>query len=222
MVQGQRRSSGASGSRCQGENNKENDKKLKTEIIRLAASLVGCNYDDLRLGRRERRLKKALLASAGAAVLAMAFGGYSYYNSIQNRKNYNGKLLNQSKYLADTSLSLLEQGDRITAGLIALEALPATGQNRPYVPAAQYALRETLHCYKNGSSLEKDCLLKHKLPVRSFTYSQDGEKIVSIDQGNSVYVWEADSGGRQSWGMISLTVDLIRKQKLRHAYPVMK
>ncbi len=155
-------------------------------------------------------------------MLAMAFGGYSYYNSIQNRKNYNGKLINQSKYLADTSLSLLEQGDRITAGLIALEALPATGQNRPYVPAAQYALRETLHCYKNGSSLEKDCLLKHKLPVRSFTYSQDGEKIVSIDQGNSVYVWEADSGGRQSWGMISLTVDLIRKQKLRHAYPVMK
>lgn len=176
-----------------GKNNREINKKLKTETIRLAAPLIGCNYDDLRQRRRERRMKKVILASAAAAVLATAFGSYSYYNSMMIQKNYKGKLINQSKYLADTSLSLLEEGDRITAGLIAMEALPTKNHDRPYVAAAQYALSEALHSYKNGCRLEKDCLLKHDLPVKSFTYSRDGTKIVSIDQGNSVYVWEVEN-----------------------------
>lgn len=57
-------------------------KKLKTELLRLAAPLLGCSYDDLRQRHRERRMKKALGAFAAVAVLALAFGIYSAYNAM--------------------------------------------------------------------------------------------------------------------------------------------
>lgn len=171
----------------------EMNKKMQTEIVRLAASLIGCNYDDLRQRHRERRLKKIIFASAVIAALAVAFGGYSVYNAMMIQKNYEGKQINQSKYLADTALSLLEDGDRITAGLIALEALPTGEHDRPYVASAQYALSETLNAYENGNTLEKDCLLKHDLPVKDIAYNQTGTKLVSIDQGGYVYVWDVEN-----------------------------
>lgn len=169
-------------------------RKMRTEIVRLAAPLLGCSYDELRQRHRERRLRRAVCATAAVAVFAVAFGCYSMYNSMMIKKNYRGKQINQSKYLADTSLSLLEDGDRITAGLIALEALPSGKNHRPYVASAQYALSESLNAYENGGYLLKDRLLKHDLPVKNMTYSYDETKIVSLDQGGNVYVWDAGTG----------------------------
>lgn len=173
---------------------KDINKKMRTEIVRLAAPLLNCSYDDLRQRHRERQLKKAFCVSSLAAVFAIAFGCYSAYNYIAIQKNYKGKLINQSKYLADTAVSLLEDGDRVTAGLIALEALPDKNNNRPYVASAQYALSETLNIYKNGNKLEKDCLLKHDFPVRDISFNNEGTKLVTIDNGGNVYVWDVING----------------------------
>jgi len=41
-----------------GATRREVKRKLKTEIVRLAAPLLGCSYDNLRQRHRERRLKK--------------------------------------------------------------------------------------------------------------------------------------------------------------------
>lgn len=177
-----------------GDSKSEIKRKMRTEIVRLAAPLLGCSYDELRQRHRERRLRRAVCATAAAAVLAAAFGCYSMYNSMMIKKNYRGKQINQSKYLADTSLSLLEDGDRITAGLIALQALPSGKDDRPYVASAQYSLSESLNAYENGAYLLKDRLLKHDLPVENMAYSYDETKIVSTDQGGNVYVWDAGNG----------------------------
>lgn len=177
-----------------GNSQSEINRKMRTEIVRLAAPLIGCSYDELRQRHRERRMKKAFYGATAVAALAVAFGSYSVYNTIMIQKNYEGKQINQSKYLADTAISLLEDGDRVTAGLIALEALPGRNNDRPYVASAQYALSEALNVYDNGNSMEKDCLLKHDLPVSEIVYNQDGTKLVSIDQGGYVYVWDVESG----------------------------
>lgn len=177
-----------------GKSRSEITRKIRTEIVRLAATILGCSYDELRQRHKERRMRKIIGASMVIAMLAVAFGIYSVCNYMAIQKNYEGKLINQSKYLADTSLSLLNKGDRITAGLIALEALPSADRDRPVVTAAQYALSQSLYAYENGMNLVKDRLIKHDLQVKTIRYCQNGSKLVTVDQSGNVYVWNTDDG----------------------------
>ncbi|MBQ8878635.1 MAG: toll/interleukin-1 receptor domain-containing protein, partial [Lachnospiraceae bacterium] len=128
----------------------ERNRKMKTEIMRLAAPLLGCSYDDLKQRHRERKMKRMAAMAAAVAVFALAFGAYHAYNAALIQENYEGKQRNQSKYLAETSLSLLQNGDRRAAVLVALEALPSEKNDRPYVAEAQYALSEALYVYDTG------------------------------------------------------------------------
>lgn len=176
-----------------GASKKEINKKLKTEIIRLAAQIIGCTYDELKQRHKERRLRKIAALTSIIAFLSICFGIYSVHNYITIQKNYRTKLINQSKYLADTSLTLLDEGDRITAGLIAMEALPYSS-DRPLVSSAQFALGKALHSYADGTKLLTDRLLKHDLLVEKIKYSEDGAKLISIDVGGNVYIWNVDNG----------------------------
>lgn len=177
-----------------GKDKAEIHRKLKTEIMRLAAPLLHCSYDDLRQRHRERRIKKAAVLSAVIAILAVAFGAYSTYNAKLIRHNLEGKQRNQSKFLADMSLSLYEEGDRKAAVLVALEALPSKENDRPYVAEAQYALSEALRCYDTGNVIGMDRNLHHDLPVSDFHFNDDGTKLLSIDQGDNIYVWDVENG----------------------------
>lgn len=177
-----------------GGSRREINRKLKTEIVRLAAPLLGCSYDDLRQRHRERKMKRAAAVLAAVTVAAVLFGIYSAYNAAMIRQNYEGKQRNQSKYLADTSLSLLKEGDRRAAVLVALEALPGEEGDKPYVAEAQYALSQALYCYDFGQEMKADRILQHEQPVRDLWLSQDAAMAVTIDQGDNVYVWEVDSG----------------------------
>lgn len=177
-----------------GGSDREIDKKLKTETVRLAAPLLGCGYDDLRQRHRERKMKKAAAALSAVAVAAILFGAYSTYNAVMIQQNYEGKQRNQSKYLADTSLSLLNAGDRRAAVLVALEALPGEENDKPYVAEAQYALSQALYCYDREQDMKPDRILQHEQPVSDFWLNQDASMVVTIDQGNNVYLWEVDSG----------------------------
>lgn len=176
-----------------GKTNHEVKKKLKTEIMRLAAPLLHCSYDDLRQRHKERFMKKVIAATVGVAVLSMAFGLYNAYNTMMIQKNYEEKQRNQSKYLADLSLSLLEEGDRRTAALIAMEALPTQGNERPYVASAQYALGESLYIYETGNRVGMDYALKHDVPVSDMFFSSDGKKFLTIDQAEYIYVWDVEN-----------------------------
>ena len=177
-----------------GSSKKEIDRKMKTELMRLAAPILHCSYDDLRQRHRERRMKKMMSIAAGGAVLGLAFGVYSAYNAAMIRRNYQEKQINQSKYLAQTSLELFRYGDRQSAVLVALEALPSEGNDRPYVASAQYALSEALRSYDLGNVMGMDRCLKHDLPVDEFCFDVSGERLVSIDQGQYIYVWDLNTG----------------------------
>ena len=172
----------------------ERNRKMKTEIMRLAAPLLGCSYDDLKQRHRERKMKRMAAMAAAVAVFALAFGAYHAYNAALIQENYEGKQRNQSKYLAETSLSLLQNGDRRAAVLVALEALPSEKNDRPYVAEAQYALSEALYVYDTGINMKPDRILSHTLPVNDFCYDEEGTRVVSVDQGSNVYVWDLTDG----------------------------
>lgn len=177
-----------------GASRRERNRRMRTELIRLAAPLLHCSYDDLRQRHRERRMKKVMLGAFAAAAAGVMFGAYSVYNAAMIRENYRQKQINQSKYLASTALSLLAEGDRRAAVLVALEALPGPEEDRPFVAGAQYALSAALGCYDMGNAIGMDRSLKHDLPVQEFAFDDTGNRILSMDKGSNLYVWNVEDG----------------------------
>ena len=182
-----------------GATKKDVDKKLKTEIMRLAAPLLHCSYDDLRQRHRERRMKKIMAISVSAASIVAVLGlSFGIYNARQNAiiSNQSEEILeNESKIMSDTAISLLEdEGDRETAMLIAREALPSEDNDRPYVAEAEYALSQTLYTYDTGNTLEADRTFSTLNNVTDMAYSLDGTYLTAVDAGNEVYVWEVETG----------------------------
>lgn len=179
-----------------GDNIKEVNKKLKTEIIRLAAPILHCSYDDLRQRHRERRIKKIFSIVTAAFVIIAALGiGFGIYNArMANEiaKNYKEKQITQSKSLADTSLSLYKEGDLKTAALVAVSALPSEQNDRPYVADAENALSKALHVYDSSSIITKKASFKHDLTVADMYFDETGNYLVTIDRSATVYVWDME------------------------------
>lgn len=175
-----------------GESQREVASKIKTEVMRLAAPLLYCSYDDLRQRHRERRVRKITAIASCVAVLGVAFGIYSFYNATMIKKNYNAMLVNESKYLADVSGSLLEYGDRRSAALVAIEALPFH-MDRPFVGAAQKALADSLNLYLNGEYFTVDGILKHEIVVEDICISLDGKYAVTEDVDGYVCLWNLET-----------------------------
>lgn len=178
----------------------EMKKKMPTEFMRLAAPLLHCTYDDLRQRHKERQMHRMMAIMGGVMALGIAFGGYYAYTASQIQKNYQDKQVNQSKYLSDTALDLIEDGDRITAIQLSLEALPYE-EERPYVPQAEYALTQSLNVYTDGSELGVERTLPTDMPVSDFNYSADGKHLVVTDNGSKAYVYRIEDGD------LLLTVD---------------
>ena len=199
-----------------GETAKERNKKFKTELMRLVAPLVGCEYDDLKQRHRERIIKRNVGIAAAAlltiAAIGIAFGLFNAkvareMEELANRNadlaleksNLAGQIFvqlqetqkNQSRFYAERSLSLLAEGKREAAVLTAMEGLPRSDQDdRPYVPENEYALSQALHVYDDGKNLDHDRLLSHEQIVTDIRSCADGKYLVSTDRSENVYVWD--------------------------------
>ena len=103
---------------------------------------------------------------------------------------YQGKQENQSRFYAEEALSLLKSGNREDAVLVAMEGLPSEDNDRPYVADAEYALGRTLYAYDDGSVMTFDRILSHDLAVNEMYCTDDKSKIVTVDSGSKVYVWD--------------------------------
>lgn len=199
-----------------GEDRKERNTKFKTELLRLAAPVIGCTYDDLRQRDRERRIRRLVtIISSIAAVVAVAGTAFGIYNAniakrmtqLANEKaaladektrladeitvQYEGKQENQSRFYAEEALSLLKSGNREDAVLVAMEALPSEGNDRPYVAEAEYALSQALYAYDEGNYMTYDRTLTHDLTIYDLDSTEDRKRVLTIDSGSKVYVWNA-------------------------------
>lgn len=124
-------------------------KRFGVEVLRIAARLIGCGFDDLRQRQRTRRMRLVTGVASVVAAVSLAFGSFALYQRAQIATNFRQAQIRESEALAVESGELLAQGDRIQAIEVALAALPgsSSSNDRPLVPAAQLALESALQPY---------------------------------------------------------------------------
>lgn len=193
-----------------GESKKEIKSKLKQEMLRIAAPMLGCEYNDLKNRHRERRIKRLLTIFATAGTICLAFGAFSTYQAIRIQKQadqikeqsealseeYEKNLILQSKSLSDKALELYEEGDRMGALLVALAGIPEDLEypDRPIVAESTAALSKILQVYENESSFKPYFMLAHDTITETSILNEDGTILVSLDQLGQLYSWDVDTG----------------------------
>lgn len=99
-----------------------NRRSKRYEIMRLAAALLGCGYDELVMREKQynRRRLSAVIGSVFISMLCALI--YLKWSRDQIKENYQRSLENQSMYLSTEAENLLEEGARITAIQLAAAA----------------------------------------------------------------------------------------------------
>lgn len=168
----------------------------KTEIPRLAAALLGCSYDELVMRERQYKKRRAMAIGIPAACALAVAVGYLIWSRQEISKNYEQALINQSDYLCRESKNYFDDGDRLRAILLALEALPSETAERPLTSKAKEHLAMALHAYRPVSDSNSKADLSE---VAEFYVQGDIEKTLSTDDGRylivrdsyeSAYVWD--------------------------------
>lgn len=131
-------------------------RQYQTELPRLAATLIGCGYDDLQQRMRARRQRLVLSLAGVIAAVSVSFGSFALWQRSQIRENYRLAQINESEMLAVQANELLAQGDRYQAVAVALAGLPKEGvdADRPFVPTTQMALERAMGLYPQPSSTQ--------------------------------------------------------------------
>ena len=123
--------------------------------------------------------------------------------------NLNEALINQSQFLASTSERLMEEGDRVTAMLLALEALPQSDGDRPYVAEAERALATALGAYSSGEDLMAAGSFTCDGLVKAFLVTQDGRNLYILDGRNVLTFWDTHTFQRLATVALSWQPDEI-------------
>ena len=168
-------------------------KAVREELPRLAATLLGCGYDELR--QRQRRYKTQRLVALFSLLLlaSLALTAYFIQTGIKVQKALDQALTNQSEYLASVASEKLTSGDRMSAISLAMTALPSKGNERPYVPKAELALSRSLHSYvSTGSILAHGAFLADS-PVNDFAVSDDESHLAMLDNRDFLTLWDTET-----------------------------
>ncbi len=186
-----------------GKNKREVLRRARQRMPRLAAPLLHCTYDELYQRHRVYRMHRMLAAAGVVAAASLGFGAVTVGQNMKITENYQGKLENQSKYLAKLSGELLAGGDREAALLVAMEALPQSAEDpRPYVAEARIALEKALYVYAADYKyyLRPQQILDYKgLAVDCFDVDDEENVILTFD--GQAYIWDADTGEQLfCWG----------------------
>lgn len=218
-----------------GHSKKEILKKIKSEILRLAAPMFGCGYDDLRQRHREQKMHKVIGLSLAGSAICLLFGLVSTTMALrigrQNvqiseqmeeieqqseeiavqaeeiEKQYAEALRSNCISLAKESANLLEKGDRIAAIETALQAFPGgSNQDIPYTPQAAYALAESLNLYENNTKILPDRILEADTTINFIKISPEGSRIITVDDFGMLCVWDAKNGSKLASFLLSATL----------------
>lgn len=179
-----------------GKDTREVLRHARERMPRLVAPLLYCSYDELFQRHRIYKMRRLLALAGVVAAAALGFGLVTWQQSREIQRNYQAKLENQFRYLAQTSQELLNSGDRDAALLVALEALPegSGDTTRPYVAEARIALERALYTYSMNYryQLQPVKRLEHKGEVGSCTDSNKEENVL-LTTDSRIYVWDSDT-----------------------------
>ena len=192
---------------------KESMKKLNTEYLRIAAPLLGCDFNDLfqREKRREAARRRRIFGGVSgilslitviSVASAVTISGKNVQIKEQNSriKEQNEQielknselLVENSGHLAVESENLFKDNDLIPAIKKAVEALPADSESKPVLPEAEYALSRELGMFTH-SRLVPQLALRHDSAVEQLSFMGGGKSIVTQD-ATGIYFWDPENG----------------------------
>lgn len=164
-------------------------KNLKREKIRFLASMLSVEYEDLRQRERERAVKRAAaVLTTGFLALGTVIGAVTYQN-IQIQRAYDAldesmqqTLRGESYYLAEYADEAYQNGDKKTAALLALQALPTDLANpdRPFVASVMRYLTQALGIYDFSTGYQIHSLFdmeEETYDIRT-SFSEDGSLLL--------------------------------------------
>ena len=195
-----------------GKNRKEIRKKIKEEVLRLAAPMFDCSYDDLKQRHRERTIRKIVAVAGSISVVFAVFGIISSVlayrineqavrikeQSVQIQKQadrinmqYQEALRTNAKQMAEDAFALIERGDVDEAKTMAYQALSG---EMPYTAEAEYALSSALQVYRNGSQIAANRLLIQDSQINFCKVSPDLTKLMVVDIFGKITVYDPLTG----------------------------
>ena len=163
----------------------------KEELPRLASAIIGCSYDELMNRRRAYRIRRAALLAGLAFSLLLAFGIYWLDTSRKIEQSLQDAMRNRSLYLANESIRLSGEKDRMTAAQLALESVPENFPVNPLTPQSVRALNESTLAYRtdNGISIEPDWNYYMFGNVWKYCVSDDNDHLAACDILGNFRVW---------------------------------
>lgn len=139
-----------------GSDDKEVNQKFRTEIIRLAAAVLGCSYDDLKQRHRERVVRRTLaIVSGAAAVIAMAGVAFGIYNA---------RVAEQMTRLADEKAQLAEEKTELAAEKTELADEILSEYAEKQKNQSRYLAAESLDLLEHGNVEDAVLVAKAALP----------------------------------------------------------
>lgn len=188
-----------------GNSRKEIRKKIREEVVRLAAPMFGCSYDDLKQRHREQKLKRIIASVSAGCAVSLIFGAASTAMMLQIKMQavkiqeqageltiqYENALKTNAELEADNAMQTLAEGDRMSAIDTVLSVLPTeeTG-DIPYTPKAQLALTEALYVYENGGGILPFYTLNHESGILFVKASPNGERVIVVEEFGRITVWD--------------------------------
>ena len=207
-----------------GKNNKEVRKKLDDAVLRIAASIFELNYDDLKQRHRERKIRRmfSIISSVAAAFMIFSAICVGLMITIMNQSNMimeqnteikeqsneisqKNALINQqyeeaaenlSKLTATNSLELLKKGRKLDALYMLRQVIPDSSADTsiPYTPQAEEVLVDSLDVYSLVSEMKICNTYDSDYEIKSMAFSPDQTKILTLDSGNNIKIFEVESG----------------------------
>lgn len=167
-----------------------------TELPRLAAALIGCQYNELMDRQRQYKMKRLTAIFAGIMALSLGFGAYMLRSNQKISESYRASLVSQSKYLANESEKLLDNEQRIDALHLALAALPNEEiPDRPVTPEAVKAISRASLAYEPLGVPSISSAWSYDLPnnIEYMTASTSNKLFAAMDRTGNLKVWDTET-----------------------------
>ena len=167
-------------------------KARKIELPRLAATMLGCNYDDIIRRRKAYKRTRLLIETAVISLAAIALMTYIGITFMRIQDGLRNSQMNQSRYLASESQKLLESGDRTGAIQLALAALvDNSGKNRPVTSEARFALSDALGSYATKGTTYSAPVWRYETTssIVSYQVNNARDRLAILDAKGKLNVW---------------------------------
>lgn len=185
-----------------GKDKKEMRKKIKEEILRLAAPMFGCSYDDLKQRHKERLMRRVITTACAASVVFGSFGLISTTMAIKIQKQseqievqYQEALKTNARQMAEDAFDYIDTGDMVNAVKTSYDALTQVdGVDMPYTADAEYALSTALQTYRNGYQIRAQRLLEMDGEIEFCKTSPNLDTLMVVDSFGNLSIYDPLTG----------------------------